>query len=1278
MAQQYESLSIEDHIRTKDLWAGSVEPIETPMLIFTRPQPRALAATIETIKLSPALFKCIDEPIVNALDQAQRSPLTTVINIAFDAQTGQIIVANNGEGIPIAKQPGTDMPIPQFIFGVVFTGSNMRKDTSTSTLGGTNGIGIKITNIHSREFQVQTVDATTRQIYKQRWTNGMRECEPPIIVPLARNATEPSGTTLTFSLNYEHFKTNAVDFERVVFTRVIWAALYAKYFLPNVAIHWCGKRIAYEPQQYIAAILGSRQRKAATAQTPLFELTETKNAIVIIAPNTKRFCMSVINGIMVPDGNHIEFVISQIKESAKDVLAKKLNTSRAGISDIAGARNIATNMLTLIIWRATGVHWTSQSKDRAQFLAKDLRRALELPDKFIEKLSSNLANAIIEKLNTSSKTHTRSQDASGPRIQVDKYSPAHYAGTKRSAECRLFLAEGDSAKSQVCRGIAHVLDFNFYGVLSLRGVIINVRKETTDITDERGKQYKQRSKKMIDNKFITTLVQVLGLDFANSYETEKQRATLRYGGVIGCVDQDLDGVGNIFSLLLNLFHLYWPHLLTVGYVQRLATPIIRVYPRATSTSRGQIHVLEFYSDEEYRKWEDDMEAVAPGSVSTKYRAKYYKGLGKHSAEEMSQIMRNMQTQIITYQMDDDAGETFEIYLGRDPALRRGQLSKPPPEKDDDIETQLTIAHAMPASYHLMREAHLYQLDNLQRKLNCVVDGANQVSRKILNGCRKIFAHSHEDKKVAEIAGKISSEENYHHGEESLQNAIKRRAFIAPGGNQLPMLLPFGNFGTRLEGGQDASPARYITTSYNTHLNSIIYNDDDYPLLQFRYDEGKRGEPQFFMPIVPMCILEPVDVPSHGWNICVHAREVVDVIAALRALIKSDGRVSVPPLRPCCYPLGEEKPFSTLPRWDENYERIVYDCATNPGAYMWHGYIIQCIARKSDTLFDTWSIGTYEWVSDDEIKITELPLGIWSEPYVMTDLEKIANMEGSFVKKYKYIQNPDVIDITITFDLESPAFQALNIEPQPSGTKSPPSITDPLIRALHLRDHMCDKLNFIMPDDSVHTFANYEDVLRYWFPLRKEFYAKRIERQLEFFEVWIAYYDNVIRYIDMESQTAKKRIATMTIEEAETYLAKSGFTKLNMSALQSPEIKYEPSIRAVVERDASYAYILNLRERDITIDGRTKYESEREQMREKHTQLTWDIQISLYEPFIGAKIWLRELEELEKVVVFGRKTNWQYENYGRFVFESATAQAKAPPQAKARKPRAKGKAPKHDD
>ena len=344
-------------------------------------------------------------------------------------------------------------------------------------------------------------------------------------------------------------KQQPAEFRPIVFSRVIWAAFYASFAFPHLSIYWNGRRLSHTAAQYAAAALyarGSISYIGLGSTQPLIVSGGACNgdAIIYVAPNAKRVVASVINGLFVSDGNHLSFIFANIKAETKAQVAKQLQSRAEKLTGVF--RSVSGRMSLIILWRAIGVHWSSQSKDCARFRTADLR-ALQLEPDFLAQACEPLVAAIVARLEGVGATRRIAKS----KIEIDKYTPARYAGARgRMCNCRLFLVEGDSAKSQVCEGISRVLNFDYYGVLSLRGVIPNVRKGVGNP--------QTRSKKLIDNKFMNTIVQVLGLSFGQTYATEKERSTLYYGGVIGCVDQDLDGVGNIFSLLLNLFHHFWP------------------------------------------------------------------------------------------------------------------------------------------------------------------------------------------------------------------------------------------------------------------------------------------------------------------------------------------------------------------------------------------------------------------------------------------------------------------------------------------------------------------------------------------------------------------------------------------------------------------------------------------------------------------------------------------------------------------------------------------------
>ena len=121
------------------------------------------------------------------------------------------------------------------------------------------------------------------------------------------------------------------------------------------------------------------------------------------------------------------------------------------------------------------------------------------------------------------------------------------------------------------------------------------------------------------------------------------------------------------------------------------------------------------------------------------------------------------------------------------------------------------------------ELHLfYSLSNLdnERSIPCVVDGFKPGQRKVLYSCFK--RNLVKELKVAQLAGSVAELSAYHHGEASLMSTIINLAQNFVGSNNINLLLPIGQFGTRLHGGKDAASPRYIFTALSP-LTRLLFN-----------------------------------------------------------------------------------------------------------------------------------------------------------------------------------------------------------------------------------------------------------------------------------------------------------------------------------------------------------------------------------------------------------------------------------------------------------------------
>ena len=111
----------------------------------------------------------------------------------------------------------------------------------------------------------------------------------------------------------------------------------------------------------------------------------------------------------------------------------------------------------------------------------------------------------------------------------------------------------------------------------------------------------------------------------------------------------------------------------------------------------------------------------------------------------------------------------------------------------------------------------------------------------------------EEIKVIQFAGFVSENASYHHGEASLHQLIINMSQNFVSSNNIPMLLPIGQFGTRLEGGDDSASPRYIFTKLNP-ISRFFFHPHDDPVLEREEEDGLPVQPRFYLPIIPFLLI----------------------------------------------------------------------------------------------------------------------------------------------------------------------------------------------------------------------------------------------------------------------------------------------------------------------------------------------------------------------------------------------------------------------------------------
>jgi DNA topoisomerase-2 len=1230
---KYVYTTAEESILDKDWAAGSTQHIESPEYIIRKGSRGTVAGTqragqtspdyigvYETVRYPPALWKIIDEPIVNAIDHLVRNLGTThpvtMIKISLDAY-GRVKIYNNGPGIEVTLHPtasaklGRDMYVPTFLFGTLFQGSN-RDPPEDSIIGGTNGLGGKLSNIFSTNFVLETTCAENQKYFVQQWLDHKSVEKPPIIKSLSDPSLSQERriphTLLSFIPDYTGiFKYEAAAYAVPVLadlirTRAFFAAAYARHAIAGVKsqqpfeLWFNDERITVRNITDIANIFFPNTPIVSTTIWPEVDSAARRPyhypwevcAAIINTSSMERPQLGNVNGIMVNDGSHYNAISAGIVAKVKETMAKVFQDKNIKFAPSF----VRGNLFMFLNTQIPRPSWTGQRKD---VLSTDVRKfgGYTLDTKFIAGINEHIQDSIIESIFGT--LARKERGAKKNTLDYDKYTPAANAGPKTGTNAALLIAEGDSAMSQISIGLSNTMGFADYGIMSTGGVIINARKECTPVTTCAG-TFVKKSPKLRANKFVNALIQILGINPNHTYDPASPSFKREFGainykkGIIACVDQDLDGKGNILGLVLNLFELLWPNLIKIGFIRWFCSPIVRAYPK----TRGR--VLAFYSVRSFEEW------CAAGDRSG-YDPMYYKGLGTHSREETIHMFKTFHEHLFVYYLGARCHELFEIYFGKLPDLRKIELSKPIKNMSDALAAIQESEKRISCASHLEYETDPYQRDNLDRKLDSFIDGQNQAGRKILDGLLKALRATRK-LKVAQLAGYVSEHENYHHGEASLCDSIIGRGFIGVGGKQLPFIVPLSHFGSRLGGGVgDAASARYIWARLNKNITDLIFSQDDYWILPFNFDEGARSEPKYFVPLVPLAILESTEIPSHGWKLKLWARDVFKVIENVRRLIRLGDDVALLPMPPAVY---------------------------KGSPYEWRGTI-------KTIRGEPYSFGKYEFKDStrSEVVITELPLRVWTNTYIK-QLRKKAVAQNTLIMSPEHILNQsDDRNVRIVVTLKPGAAALLD-------TMGDSVFTDGVEEYFQLRDRMDSHINLMGREGNAIMFDNYGAVIHQWFPVRREFYAARIERRRAIFALRVQYLENTIRYIE---ESTRLNLAKRKKADMEAILVDNQFVRMALGKLRSPKFTPTDELAGIVLRGpkANFDYLLGLSDLRKTSESLKSYRAELTALHGEMAQLEADAAGR----FLGAALWERELTALEKEIRTGFATFWQYDDADRY-------------------------------
>lgn len=307
-------------------------------------------------------------------------------------------------------------------------------------------------------------------------------------------------------------------------------------------------------------------------------------------------------------------------------------------------------------------------------------------------------------------------------------------------------------------------------------------------------------------------------------------------------------------------------------------------------------------------------------------------------------------------------------------------------------------------------------------------------------------------KVSALAGKCMADIEYDHGDSSIQGAITNMAKEYE--QALPYLDRVGQFGWLYN--KVAGAPRYISVKLSG-WSQLLLKDDAELKYNFHSDTGEKIEPKYYLPILPMLLINGTNGIAVGYSSSFVNRNPLEVALACREYLAT-GKLNDYKLTP--YINGHTGIWSY---WNGQFEH----CGP------WH--------RKNTTV----------------LSIDGLPMNTTLEKYrgYLNSLQ-----EQGLIRRW--------------YDLSSKGTTVFEVHMTQSALDQ--LIADNAVAAMFRLIYRLpqDNLTCVMPDNSIKRFGNPLEVVKEFVDFRLKFYFNRKKRLIDEIKDSIVYYESLIKFIDM--------------------------------------------------------------------------------------------------------------------------------------------------------------------
>lgn len=1118
-AKIYQKKTFRDHTRARPsslIGAMAFTRSVVPCLDISTDKPFIKCIQKDTCIPVKRLFNEAIQNATDACDKLMKAGIDPgTIDIQIDNHT--VRCTNYGIAISMDIHPEEKIYVPELIFGVPMSGSNLDDSETDNTAIGQNGYGVKVLVVFSEYFMVHIIDINTRYEYIQIWEDGMAKRHDPIIRKFEVGKYTRSSVSITYTLDKKYFAQYGFVGYDVEWIGMIAAECVSASLGSKVPFTFNGKLLDYRdirryaeicflPEQIQTAIIHSE------APLPGSYMPSVEVMLLDTPDNANIF--SLVNGSMTIEGGvHVDAAVKCISDQVLTVIkgessGKKKRDDKGGTQEkkekkkesaTLTLKDVRPHVSVIVLCRMHRPKFAGQYKEK--LIAPEIK--INIPEKVIGSAVRNwqLKNRLLAELQAKKMKKLSNQEKGKSVLLGANTTEANNAGKYGVYYgCMSYQCEGGSAMTNVVKGMSYIKEFknarDIIGCFAWRGKMLNAKTASLD--------------DLIANVELAQFEAHIGLKKGIKIYTPEGKLNveeldkyLRYKYIILKFDGDDDGA-HIAALLLCYLHTYHPLMLLDKRVFIERSPLWRIFQKDKCIHR-------FYStvqkDTFLKSNLDINHLINQGKLDLRY----FKGLGTSEDEDIKDEMENkVQVELI---YDEKAPQEFINCFDKDfTDFRKHHISTW--EQKYDIESMKAVGIS---TYLIEEYLPRYGVTNKWRSVPKIMDGFKKSQLQsiwtLLNHY-KILGEKHYkvDPLILGIAAaKVTEFTHYHHGNTSMEQNLFKQAQYYVGSNNIPLIKAKGQVGSRRGNkkgiGRDTPAARYPLIEIDP-ITRLIFRYEDVPLLTLKLEEGNVTIPEYLLPIVPIQLINGCRGIATGWNTRTLPYSPIMVIDYLIAKCSRQTPIEPRPFwRGFTGTISEkevkidEKPEILKNEDDEGEEGEVTDIPV----YQEGGIFVEkkeekkvvfdpvpaielkdlaelskekkdikevkvvSLPRPMNVRRNFTTTGTIGYFGSD-VNITELPIGLGIFQYEKWLESKVTDKTFKAVK-FNSCKNPDHVNILITPNPASDfKFTAANLH---------------LITSFSTAN-----MNFLLPNGHVAKFKNVCDLLNYFFDARVIYYEAR--------------------------------------------------------------------------------------------------------------------------------------------------------------------------------------------